>query len=243
MRQRRRIFRTLFTALGALAAGGCLRSPGPPLHHEIFRAVHRTACVAPPQVAIEREKMTGTEVQIKESLAIEETLYKHISGALASKGYRVLDTLSQQHLTQRQELQDAVSDLQKKHDDILPLLYRDRSGAASGRFSLGSETAIVGEAAGADLIAFVRLRGLSLSGGKKALYFLLWFDSYMSSSHVGLFVTLVNAHDGTVLANLFSHALGNVLEDTESRLAALVERAFWTLPASGGRAVDPSSDP
>lgn len=234
MTRPKRLYRSCFMLLVALTLGGCMRPPGPPLHHEIFRAVHGTACVAPPQVSLSLEKMSGTEDLVTDSLALEDALYELVTGALERKGYHVPDALSLRNLSQRQELQDAVADLQKKHDALLPLIHRDRSGTASGRFSLGPEAGIVGDAAGVDLIAFVRLEGSALSGGKRTLYFLLSADPFVPSGYAALFVTLVNARDGTVLASLSSHSESEVLKNTVAKITALVERAFWALPPRGG---------
>jgi hypothetical protein len=222
-----------------LVVTACLRSPGPPLHPELFRAARGTVCVAPPQVSVGREKVMGSEAIIEKSQAIEDSLHKHVSEALARKGYHVSDPLSRKNLSQRQELQDAVADLQKRHDELLPLIYRDRSGATSGRFSLGAETANVGEAAEVDLIAFVRLEGSTPSGGAKALYFVLTFDPFVPKGFTALYVTLVDARSGAILANLSSHFNGDIFKDTERRVAALLERAFSSLPPRGAEAVPP----
>jgi hypothetical protein len=224
----------------ALVATGC-STPVRARPEFASRPVYKTVAVVPPEVSIDKSKLSGEEALVAESLRIEDTIYEIVSQNLARKGYLVRPTLSVAALAESPDLKTAVADLQSKHDDLLAVMARDRSGVEKGRFTLGTDVAAVGETAGADLLVFVRASGIVVTTGKKvteAIVGALLGVGGVSQDSLSMFVTVVDSKDGRVMATVSGAAVGNFVNKPDEIIGKAVAAAFRKFPTQGtGRAI------
>jgi len=201
-------------------------------------APYRTVAVVPPEVSIDKSKLSGDEALVAEALRIEDAIFDIVGRNLASKGYSVKPTLSAAALEESPDLKNAVADLQSKHNDLLALMTRDRSGVEKGRFSLGTDVATVGETAGADLLVFVRASGVIFTTSKKvteAVVGALLGVGGVSQDTLSIFISVVDARDGRVMATVSGQAVGNFVKRPDEIIGQAIAGAFRKFPAQGTR--------
>jgi hypothetical protein len=219
----------------ALVAAGC----GDPVRARpefVSGAPYKTVAVVPPEVSIDKSKLSGDEALVAEALRIEDTIFDIVSRNLASKGYTVKPTLSAAALDESPDMKSAVADLQSRHNDLLGLMTRDRAGVEKGRFSLGTEVAAVGETAGADLLVFVRASGVIFTTSKKvteAVVGALLGVGGAAQDTLAIFISVVDAKDGRVMATVSDQAVGNFVKRPEEIIGKAIAGAFRKFPAQG----------
>lgn len=219
----------------ALALSGC--APAVRARPEFAAgAPYRTVAVVPPEVSIDKSKLTGEEALVAESLRIEDKIFTIVSDNLVRKGYAVRPTLSVAALAESPDLKGAVADLQSRHDTLLAVMTRDRDGVEKGRFALGGEVASVGEIAGSDLLVFVRAKGVVISAGKRvadAVVGALLGVNTGSPDTLSMFITVVDARDGRVMATVTGEAAGNFVKKPDEIIGKAIAGAFKKFPAQG----------
>jgi len=219
----------------ALVASGC----GDPVRARpelSAGAPYRTVAVLPPEVSIDKSKLSGDEALVAEALRIEDTVAGIVARNLASKGYAVTPTLSAAALEASPDMKNAVADLQVKHNDLMALMTRDRAGVEKGRFSLGTDVAAVGEAAGADLLVFIRASGVIFTTSKKvtaAVVGALLGGGGAAQDTLSIFISVVDARDGRVMATVSDQAVGNFVKRPDEIIGKAIAGAFRKFPAQG----------
>jgi hypothetical protein len=192
---------------------------------------HRTISILPPLVTISKSRMSGGEGLVAESLMMEDRILALLSSELTGKGYQTSDTLTLEKLDQAPELRAAVTDLQARHDELLPVISRDPRGVAKGRFSLGGDVPAVGGAAGTDLLAFARAQGLVVSGGRKTFEGILSLGQRVPRNWLAIRITVVDARDGRVMATVNGFAFGGFLKQPDEVVGRALHKAFRKFPA------------
>jgi len=203
-------------------------------------AGYHTVSILPPMVSIDKSKMTGWDNLTAESLMMEETILTLLFGELLEKGYDAKPTLSLERLNQDPELKKAVADLETRYEELLPAMSRDLKGVEEGRFSLGEDVPVVGAAAEADLLVFVRAQGVVVSGGQKAFWGILSLGQSVPRDYLHMLVTLVDARDGRVMATVNGDAYGGFIKYPEDVVGRALDKAFRKFPA---RAAVPGAGP
>lgn len=199
-------------------------------------APYKTVAVVPPEVTIDKSKLSGDEALVAEALRIEDAIFDIVSRNLALKGYSARMTLSVAALEDSPDVKHAVADLQRRHDDLLAVMTRDRGGVAKGRFSLGPDVAAVGEMAGADLLVFVRASGVIVATSKKvteAVVGALLGVGGVSQDSLSIFISVVDARDGRVMAIVSGQAVGNFVKRPDDIIGKAIAGAFRKFPPQG----------
>jgi len=220
----------MVTLLLAMSAVGCVKRvrARPELAGD---AGFRTVSILPPMVSIDKSKMTGWDSLTAESLMMEETILTLLVGELLEKGYDTKPTLSLERLDQDPELKKAVADLETRYDELLPAMSHNLKGVAEGRYSLGEDVPVVGAAAEADLLVFVRAQGVVVSGGQKAFWGILSLGQSVPRDSLLMMVTLVDARDGRVMATVNGAAYGGFIKYPEDVVGRALDKAFKKFPA------------
>lgn len=201
-------------------------------------APYKTVAVLPPEVSIDKSKLSGDEALVAEALRIEDRIFDIVGRNLASKGYSVKLTLSAAALEESPDMRHAVADLQSKHNGLLELMSRDRRGVERGRFTLGPDVAAVGETAGADLLVFVRASGVIFTTSKKvteAVVGALLGVRGVSQDTLAIFISVVDAKDGRVMATVSDQAVGNFVKRPDEIIGKAIAGAFRNFPGQGTR--------
>lgn len=191
---------------------------------------YRTISILPPMVSINKSKMTGGESLTAESLLMEDRILALLASRLEKKGYETKDTLTLARLEQDLELRKAVTDLQTRHETLLPVISRDLKGVEKGRFTLGGDVPAVGEAAGTDLLVFVRAQGLVVSGGQKTFYGILSLGQSVPRDYLVMVITFVDARDGRVMATVNGAAVGGFVKYPDEVVGRALDKAFQKFP-------------
>lgn len=225
----------LATTLGAAACGSPATHARPDfVNGRTFRAV----AILPPEVSIDRSKLSGGESLVAEALRIEDTVSAAVARSLQQKGYAVQPGLATAALDEQPELREAVADLQRRHDDLLTVIARDPEGIRRGRFTLGTDVAAVGEAAGADLLLVVHASGVLVAASQKvaeAVVGVLLGVGGISQDTLSMLITVVDGRDGRIMAILSGGSTGNVVKDPDRVVGRAVADAFRAFPPQGGR--------
>ena len=195
-------------------------------------AGYRSVSILPPMVSIDKSKMTGGESLVAEALMMEDKILALLSERLVEKGYEANTKLTLEKLDQDPELKRAVTDLQTRLNELLPVMSRDLKGVAEGRFSLGGEVPIVGSASGADLLVFVQAHGLVVSGGLKAFEAIMSLGQSVPEDYLAMMITLVDARDGRVMATVTGFAHGSYLKAPDRLVGKALTSAFKKFPAA-----------
>jgi hypothetical protein len=222
-------------AMGAAACG----SPASHARPEFVNGrTFRTVALLPPEISIDRSKLSGGESLVAEALRIEDTVSAAVVRHLQQKGYVVQPGLSAATLDERPDLRDAVADLHRRHDDLLAVIARDPEGIRRGRFTLGADVAAVGEAAGADLLLVVHGSGVLVATSQKvaeAVVGVLLGVGGLSQDTLSMLVTVVDGRDGRIMAIVSGGSTGNVVKEPERVVGKAVADAFRAFPPQGGR--------
>jgi hypothetical protein len=230
---KRSIFPALALLMGILASAGCAGGSHVEARPELEKE-HRyhTLAILPPQVSIDKLKMTGGESMVGEALTMEDTVLSLLTSRLAAKGYEVKPSLGLDKLNQDPELKRAVSDLQSRHDDLLSVMVKDIDGVSEGRFKLGGDVLAVGAASEAELLIFVRANGMVVSGGKKTFVGILSLGQSVPRNYLVMIITVVDARDGQVMATVEGAAVGSILKNPQEVVGKALDDAFRKFPAA-----------
>ena len=231
--------RMRWLGFGATVAGACLLAAcGSPATHArpefVSGSPFRAVAILPPAVSIDRSRLSGGESLVAEALRIEDVVTRAVAAELDRRGYVVRPGLSVDALDRREDLRDAVADLQARHDDLLGVIARDPAGIRRGRFTLGVGVAGIGDAAGADLLLFVRASGELVATSQKvteAVLGVLLGIGGLRQDTLSLLVTAVDARDGRVMAIVSGGATGNVVKDPERVVGQALAAVFRQFPA------------
>ena len=240
MTAQRRARRSAGMALAVvLCAAGC----GSPATHArpdfVNGRTFRTVAVLPPEVSIDRSRLSGGESLVAEALRIEDTVSAAVVRSLQQKGYAVQPGFTTAVLAEQPALRDAVADLARRHDDLLAVIARDPDGIRRGRFTLGPDVAAIADAAGADLLVVVHGSGVLVATSQKvaeAVVGVLLGVGGLSRDTLSMLVTVIDGRDGRIMAILSGGATGNVVKEPGRVVGRAVADAFRAFPPQGGRA-------
>lgn len=177
----------------------------------------------PVRAEITKVGMKGAEPMEAESREVEKTLTPVVAEALRKMGCTVRDTAFNPDAFEKDaELRYTVDDLQKQFDTALGQMTKKSKDVRKGRFTIGDSVAKLPAGADADSLLFVRATGQVLTGGKKALG---WLVTGQVWDVVQMQLGLIDAKTGDVLYFAKPIMLKNLAKDPAQTRAG-IEKSF-----------------
>jgi hypothetical protein len=191
----------------------------------------RTVLLMPAEVQVMKSGVKGSESMTTESDAFGQRITQMLVQQFAAAKVHVLpDPFSTDALKQNNELQTALTRLQNKYDTLSRQLHAKSADVRRGRYSLGDEVSTLGPAGEADLIVFIRGGGAIPTSSKKTLGWLTWSPSMNT---VRLYVSLVDARSGDIVAIIKINRAAGLQVKTDGVVARALAESFKKLPLMG----------
>jgi hypothetical protein len=189
----------------------------------------RRVVVLPAQVQLVRSGVKGAEPMEKESAEMTPVLEQVVAKAFEKKNFSVTSgTFGPQALEGDAKMKYAVADLQRNFDELFPKVMKKQKDIEKGRFSLGDQVLLLNQDDTADAYVFVRAFGQQKTKGKVAFNLLMMFPDLFPACFV--YVTVVDARTGEVLAHSTTATIGNVVKDTDKALGKGLDKSLKKIP-------------
>ncbi len=158
----------------------------------------KSACMMPAEAKLSRLGMKGKEGMSKESDDWTTTLANLVEAHLKTAGVQLLPaTDAGANAASDDEIRQVILQIEQKYGDIAGKLNKKPKDIAKARFTLGDEVALLPCAAKSDVLIFVEGEGKVLTGGKKAMGFLVGGPN--SASNATLILTMADAKTGEII--------------------------------------------
>jgi hypothetical protein len=158
----------------------------------------RSACMMPAEGKLSKLGMKGREGMSKESDEWTTSLQNLVETHLKSAEVELQPAMSAGASgASDDELRQVVLQLEAKYQSIAAKLNRKPKDIKKSRFTLGDEVSLLPCAAKADVLVFVEGEGQVLTGGKKAMG---WIVGGASASGATLILTMADAKTGEIIA-------------------------------------------
>jgi hypothetical protein len=191
----------LLLAASAVAANQAPVRPGPFLNPKLKakEVSIRKVVVLPCIVEVTKQGVKGQEGMAQQGEDATNALATAVAGDLAKSGLAVETPFTDEALKNNNDLKYAVSDVQRKYDEIAPQMYRKPKDIRKGRFSLTDMVAVLNSKGDADALVFVHSDGVKLTKGKGALSGGLVGLAMSGSTSYTTRVVLADAKNGDIL--------------------------------------------
>ena len=228
MKLKKTFFAWLFSFL-LLPVGAAAQRLNPKLKSK-DHAVRRVV-VLPAKVSLVRSGIKGAEPMEKEAAEMTPILEQVVAKAFEKKNFLVADgALSPPAVQSDEKLKYALADVQRNFDDLQKKIVRKQKDIEKGRFTLGDQVLLLNQDDQADAFVFVRAVGQQTTKGKVAFSVLVLNPLY-AIPVCQVWVTVVDARSGEVLAQSLALTTGNVVKDTDKALGKRLEASLKKIPS------------
>ena len=201
--------------------------------HQIQKIV-----VLPATVSFGQIGMKGSQTKQSEAVKIEPQLERAVGKEFSNKKMTVLPSpFTEEELAKSKDLNVSLAQVQGDFDQLLQLMSRKEKDVEKGRFSLSDKVILINQDDQVDAFVFIRAIGLEPTKGKKALSILMAPINPISllglASVSQVWVTLVDARSGEVLAHRSVAGMSNLKKGDESGFDKMFAGSFKKLADAG----------
>jgi hypothetical protein len=191
----------------------------------------RSACMMPAQGRLSKQGVKGAEGMAKQSDEWSTSLQNLVEAHLKTAGIELTPAMSAGSSSASDtELQQVILEIQKKYEEISGKLNRKPKDIAKSRYTLGDQVGLLPCAAKADVLVFVEGEGEILTGGKKAMG---WMIGGSAASEATLILTMADAKTGEIIAfarmSNAETAGQKFVDDTEKIYGKALDKQFTKL--------------
>ena len=183
-----------------------------------------SACMMPPDGKLMKVSMKGGEGMAKESDAWSTTLQTIVESHLKSAGvqtYSATDVLDSG--ATEDEIHQVMLDVLSKYESVSAQIDKKPKDLGKSRFTLGDGVALLPCSAKADVLVFVKAEGQVLSGGQKAMGWLVTGRAYSTAF---LRLTMADAKTGEILGFVRLANAEQFVNDSEKAYGPDLDKQF-----------------
>ena len=191
----------------------------------------RSACMMPAQGKLTRQGMKGQEGMGKQSDEWSTSLQNLVEAHLKVAGVELLPAMNPgSSSASDDELRQIVLQIEQKYEEVSDKLNRKPKDIKKSRFTLGDQVALLPCSAKSDVLVFVEGEGDILTGGKKAMG---WVIGGSTASEATLILTMADAKTGEIIAfarlTNAANAGQKLVDETEKVYGKALDKQFTKL--------------
>ncbi len=205
------------------------------LHPKVKNKAHeiQKIIVLPATVSYGKIGMKGAETKQSDAIKIEPQVERGVAKEFSNKKMTVLPSpFTEEELEKNKDLNMALAQVQGDFDQLWTLMARKEKDIEKGRFSLGDKVVLINPDDQVDAFVFIRAFGLEPTKGMKALS-ILTLNPFGLMPVSQVWVTLVDARSGEVLAHRLVAGLSNLKKDDEKGFEKMFAGSFKKLADAG----------
>lgn len=192
-----------------------------------------TLVVLPPHAEFIKSKTVMTEEMVEECKRLELAAADQIRSLLSGKGY-VVRVLTRQEIDADPDLRELLLRVNGRYDEEWAKIIRKPRKVHSGRYQAGEEAQQIAAQLEVDGIIIPRIQAVGVTGGRKALTFLLSFGNAMAQGYARLDLSVVDGKTGQVEAYFFGvkpAGLKALTNNPEKIMSKVTRGMFRRFPA------------
>ena len=161
-----------------------------------------TLVVLPPHAEFIKSKAVMTEEMVEECKALEHAAAGQIRSLLSGKGYEVR-ILTRKEIDADPDLRELLRRVNKRYDEEWTKIVRKPRKVHTGRYQAGEEAQQIAAMLEVDGVIIPRIQAVGVTGGRKAMSFLLSFGNALAQGYARMDLSVVNGRTGQVEAYFF----------------------------------------